>query len=261
MNGDERKGKITIEKGRHLTSKELPCSEATTVSRFRGILLIANGERDVFRLSFLVKSLRKVNYEGPIITIADSSRTSFESRWYKTQLARFSPFEETLFLDADIIAMQSFNELWDFLKESDLWMARDMHSIIDHAIDDKSSRASEQERLETRFCCEGSQPFFNSGVILFRKTDHVLDLFERWHREWERFRTIDQFAIARSMKSTGFFPAELPKRYNYSLRRYDHTPSNDVTFLHCWGYPRNRYASLVSPFVESLNNLPAQPGY
>jgi hypothetical protein len=257
MTKDEKEYKRAIEEGSLLISKRPSNSETPTAPQLRGIVLIANGERDSFRISFLLSSLRKVNYLGPIVTIADHNRLSFESRWYKTQLARFSPFEETLFLDADTIAMQSFNELWDLLQKSDLWMARDMHTVIDQAINDKTSRASAQERIETHACCESSQPFFNSGVILFRKTDKVINLFKHWHEEWERFRTIDQFAAARSMKLTGFFPAELPKRYNHALRRYRQAPSNDVTFLHCWGYPRNRYASLVGPLVESLDNIPS----
>jgi len=216
----------------------------------RGIVLIANGERDRLRVDFLLRSLQKAGYTGSIVTIADEGKAGFESRWYKTQLDRFSPFEETLFLDADIVAMQSFNEIWDYLSRGELWMARDMHTQLGHALGDKTSRANSDERAETRALCDSAQPFFNSGVILFHKTEAVRTFFDQWHTEWARFRNVDQFAAARSMKTTGFAPSELPRRYNHPLRRYRQAPSPDVTFLHCWGYPRKRYPFLVTPLLE-----------
>lgn len=216
-----------------------------------GIVIIANGPEDELRASVLEESLAKIGYAGPITKVCDSEGSGYASRSYKTRLPVISPYRDTLFLDADIIALRSFDELWENLNSGDLWMAPDLHRTVHDALADFSSRSTREERGATKAVCPPDQNFFNSGVILFRKTAQVAAFFETWHEEWQRYRQIDQFAAARAMARLGCFPGTLSSRYNYTAPNTG-IVEGDITLLHCWRLPRKEYVANTKRFLSLL---------
>jgi hypothetical protein len=154
------------------------------------------------------------------------------SRWLKTQINAYSPYEETLFLDADILPLDDLSSLWPYLDQADVAMAADRMSVI--------GRCDHIAQAEVEFTLERLAPHtmhFNSGVMLWRRTAATEALFTQWHREWQRFGQQDQLALARALDLTQTTVQPLPQAYNLSPR--DAEPlikrGETVHLLHCWG--------------------------
>lgn len=157
---------------------------------------------------------------------------AFSSRQIKTRLSAFSPYQETLFLDADILPFQSIDTLWDYLLESDLAMVLDrlpLVSLCDHI--------AQEEKAYTLQELSKDAPQFNSGVMLWRNTPSVQMLFQLWHEEWYKFQRHDQLALVRAIHRTEIPVTKLPRTYNTSPT--DAAPlvlgATHVHLLHCWG--------------------------
>lgn len=232
-------------------------SELTSATRpSRGVIAIANGTDHSDRVNVLFNSLRQAGYGGPIALISDEAKCGFKSRFYKTQLDVFSPFEETLFLDTDVVALRDLATVWEFLNNGELWMALDRYSRVGNALVRAARSAHPEERHVTHAVCSENQPYFNSGVILFRKSSNTRAFFSRWHQEWKVFQTVDQLAAARACQALAVAPSILPPIYNYSLRQYRKTRSNNVVFLHCWGVPPRKHERVL----RALSILPPKTG-
>jgi Glycosyl transferase family 8 len=156
----------------------------------------------------------------------------FSSRDIKTRLSTFSPYEETLFLDADVLPLMPIAPIWDYLSDTDLAMVVDRTptvSLCDHI--------SQAEKKYTLQFLPGSTTQFNSGVILWRDNLQTQTLFQQWHEEWRQFQKHDQLALVRAIHSTHAFVASLPQIYN--IVPYDAEPllsqKHDVSLLHCCG--------------------------
>jgi Glycosyl transferase family 8 len=159
-------------------------------------------------------------------------RGPFLSRAVKTQLARFSPYEETLFLDVDILPIRSIDRLWGYLDQGDFAMVRDRNptvALCDHIA---------QEEIDyTLKILPGSTPHFNSGVMLWRNTLENQQLFWTWHQEWQAFKRQDQLALVRALHGTGTAIVGLPTTYNTSPMDAAPLMAQDieVQLLHFWG--------------------------
>ncbi|MBO3458064.1 putative nucleotide-diphospho-sugar transferase [Aetokthonos hydrillicola Thurmond2011] len=182
---------------------------------------------------------------------------SFLSRHIKTRLSTFSPYKETLFLDADILPLRPISDIWDYLSQGDIAMVVDRRptlSLCDHIFP--------EEKSYTLQYLPESTTQFNSGVILWRDSIQTQSLFELWHQEWLKFKKHDQLALARAINRTQFSVTRLPEIYNISpidavssvnnksVEMLSHTDQmcqikaasmlrekndNDICFLHCWG--------------------------
>jgi hypothetical protein len=213
---------------------------------FRGVLLVANGERDAARSRVLLHSLALTGYEGPVLIINDSHRCGFASRAYKVGLPTYSPFEQTLFLDSDIVVLRPFSALWEHLERADLWMGPDIHASVGAALKDRSARAQAEEIEQTRVVCPANQPYFNSGVILFKRSAKVSQFFRCWETEWLRFQRVDQLAASRASVALDFYPSQLGLKYNYPLRNWSRAPKSESVFVHCWGTTAQTYDTVTS---------------
>jgi len=159
-------------------------------------------------------------------------QSCFPSRQIKTRLYAYSPYEETLFLDADILPFQPIAGLWDYLGESDFAMVLDrlpLVSLCDHI--------AQEEKAYTLQILEKDAVQFNSGVMLWRNTPVVQQLFQQWYEEWCKFQRHDQLALVRAIHTTQISVTKLPKTYNTSPT--DAAPlvvgEMNVHLLHCWG--------------------------
>ena len=117
------------------------------------------------------------------------------SRWAKTNLDQWSPFDLTLYLDADTQALSADVEL-GFSILLDGW---DMVIV-----------PSEQQGTQWLWHCGendrtttlnevGASMQLQAGVFWFRKSEAMLKLFETWRAEWLRFKDQDQGALLRAL--------------------------------------------------------------
>jgi hypothetical protein len=156
----------------------------------------------------------------------------FGSRLLKTRLVSLSPYQETLFLDADILPLRSVLPLWDYLAEADFAMACDRLptvALCDHV--------AAPEKTYTLQQVSGMTPQFNSGVMIWRRNASVEALFAAWEQQWKLFQKQDQLALVRAIHQTQTQVRVLPKTYNISP--IDAVPlqaaGEAVQLLHCWG--------------------------
>jgi hypothetical protein len=158
--------------------------------------------------------------------------SAFTSRWIKTRFNEFTPYDETLFLDADILPLQPIAPLWDILNHSDWAMATDRLPTI--ALCDHIAQPEKDYTLQI---VPGQARQYNGGVILWRRNNATDRLFQRWHQEWLRFQNQDQLALARAIYGTDLPIGTLPPTYNISP--IDAAPlfaaGQPVHLLHCWG--------------------------
>jgi hypothetical protein len=152
---------------------------------------------------------------------------AFASRSIKTRLAMLTPYRESLYIDADMLAMQPLGDLWQVLDRAPMGLVRDrlpLVSLCDHV--------AEEEKLCTLNAVGGEATHFNSGLILWRSEPATECLFTHWHQQWCRFARQDQLALVRAISSSRIKVETLPSSYNISPRD---ARGRQVHFLHRWG--------------------------
>jgi Glycosyl transferase family 8 len=153
------------------------------------------------------------------------------SRFIKISLSSLSPFEETLYLDADILPLQPIPSIWDFLQHGDFAMA--VHPCSTLA---QTSHVEKEELDYTLALCDKKATQYNGGVILWRNTAKVRVLFSVWKQEWLKFQQQDQLALIRALAVLNFPVIELPKSFNFPRTQFslEKPQFNSVHLLHWW---------------------------
>ncbi len=218
-----------------------------------GIIYISFGEfyRDLTTLS--ISSLRRFGYSGPVRVLSDSqdwdidrldceilevpsAGEGFGTRFYKTQVNEYG-FDTTLFLDADTLAIAPIGHIWHELAFSEVCMSLDYHpdvgDLIAKGSRDRDRRADEYDYMQKLGLIE--HPFHSSGVMLFRRTAVIDQLFRTWLEEWEIFQGEDQLALVRAISRTGVHVHTLASRWNERLRKFgsvERAQRSGVRILH-----------------------------
>jgi len=116
-------------------------------------------------------------------------------RWAKVNLLELSPFEWTLYLDADTrvrgdlsIGFDVLRDGWELVMVPSLPGPRPLDILV------------EEERAVTLAeLGDCWPPMFNTGVMWFRRTERTERLWHAWAEEWQRFRRHDQGALLRAL--------------------------------------------------------------
>jgi hypothetical protein len=158
----------------------------------------------------------------------------YRSREAKTTLSLITPYENTLYLDADVFPVKPIPEICGFLEGHDVAMVRDQKPTL--------GECNHIDPAEIAFTLtrEGITPNsiqYNGGVILWRKNAATDLFFEQWHKEWSIFQKHDQAAQIRAIAKTGISIAEMPVEYNtppfrFGLKNLEH---EGTKLLHLWG--------------------------
>jgi hypothetical protein len=197
-------------------------------------LAIGAGYRDMTVAS--VAGLRRYGYYGPVRVVTDEpgwmparlgcetvlvpgAGTGFAARHYKTRLLEYA-YDLTLFLDCDTVPVGNIGSAWGLLGDRDIAMAADLRPDIgDLIVKTRNDRSRDEYDLMIRLGMTG-HAFFNSGVMLFRRSNAVAALFTAWHQEWQRFRKRDQMALARAIALTRTTVGTLPVMWNCPSRDF-----------------------------------------
>ena len=176
--------------------------------------------------------LEKYEISARFINLSEINDSgSFSSRDIKTSLSKFSPYQETLFLDADILPLKPISDLWDYLDYGDMCMVVDLVPTLGLC-----AHISEEEKNYTLQYLPESTTQFNSGVILWRNTTQTQSLFELWNREWLKFKKQDQLALVRAINKAEFSVQSLPCIYNISpidsISRIENKSVKTLTEIH-----------------------------
>jgi len=190
----------------------------------KGVVYVAYGSGAMREAAASIESLRKY-HDWPVSTIGDkkfinTGRVSHvrradhqdalsPGRWAKTNLDIFSPYNYTLFLDADTrirgkldIGFKLLNAGWELIM------------IPSISQDDKAlGHLNEIDRLTTQLEVPDTLQL-NTGVMWFRKTEPIKRLFAAWREEWKRFKDKDQGALLRALSKNPVTLYLLGRPYN-----------------------------------------------
>lgn len=155
----------------------------------------------------------------------------FRSRDLKTCLANISPYDETLYLDSDILPLKPLTSIWDYLGQGDIAMVIDRQPTISAC-----DHIAHTEKTYTLHRLPSETPQYNSGVMLWRNSSNTQLLFKHWQQEWNKFQQHDQLALVRAIASSQTKIVPLPINYNISpIDAPELLYHNEVYLLHCWG--------------------------
>jgi hypothetical protein len=209
----------------------------------KGVLMVGVG--DWFSIAAVSAIAFQQHHSGiPISIITDSDiqidgiKTIKSKRgpWeLKTMLNRFSPWEKTVYLDADVICLKPVPALFDY-----------SFGIVSEPyprIQDCTHNTGPEKSYTVRH--HQTAVNYNTGVMCWNKVDEK-HLFPNWWAEWLRFQgPDDQLALARSLDlmftnalRCGASPKlsiqPIPRSYNFPITCYtkDVIAASTVHLLH-----------------------------
>jgi hypothetical protein len=190
----------------------------------------------------LQEQLSEFNIALKPIVIPEKERlnNAMVSRVIKTSLHTFTVFDETLYLDADILPIKPIDEIWSFFNHGSIAMVPDPFPKIADC-----QYISSEEKDYTLKICAADLVQFNGGLMLWKNTPDAHTLFETWQKEWRRFKQQDQLALSRAIQETKTQIVHLQYAYNYPVswlaKIYpieqivpDLPELNDIKMIHCY---------------------------
>jgi hypothetical protein len=175
-----------------------------------GVCLIAYGEKAEREAQECLASLRQYHQWPHVMvgnmnslpnSIAIYQQTTDDnirrSRYAKVTLDQWSPFSDTLYLDADTRVQGDLSVGFEMLEDG-------FEMLITYSTSQGRENMwhiapDEREATYTEWEC-GDLLQLQGGVIWFRKCDNVSNFFEAWRREWLRWRQFDQAALLRALR-------------------------------------------------------------
>lgn len=154
----------------------------------RGVVYVLTHSVSIAFARCLDASLRALRtvYSGEVTILRDealgldaqTAAPEFKARDLKTRLFELTPYEQTLYLDVDVLPLRRFDMLWDLQEDFAArayapppgWLAKDRNDTL-------------------------KVPHFSSGVMYFRKNVAMQELFKKWHAHWLEFKEYDQWAL------------------------------------------------------------------
>ncbi len=113
--------------------------------------------------------------EGPWFEKVVRVESSGDGLYDKTRLMGESPYERTIFVDADIYVAQAFPELFSLLDRFDCAATHEEYADTDWF------------HRYPRPDIPASFPEFNTGIFLFKRSDRMDSLFAQWRTLYEAY--------------------------------------------------------------------------
>jgi hypothetical protein len=179
----------------------------------RGIITIVWGDRGKLPLDRLLASTRRHHPELPheIIEVVPE-RTGYGALQEKARMLDLSPFEETLFLDADTVVLGNLD--FGFQK------------AVQHGLAISICENPWARRYPRLF--QGDEVEYNTGVVFFsRKAEPLFDAWKRCAKTRDSLLihlmkgkaasqdSNDQGTFCAAIEETGFNPFVLPLNWNF----------------------------------------------
>jgi Glycosyl transferase family 8 len=150
--------------------------------------------------------------EISIITVDNFSLTNFKDAgcfvaYLKTRLHQLSPYHKTLYLDNDIRAVKDISSIWEYVDRG-IGLSPAFNPLLEG---DKYDLDSE-ELYTVNNIHDWHQ--YNTGMLLFTKSELMSVFFEDWTREWEIFKRHENMALTRLLDCSDVQPIELFCKFN-----------------------------------------------
>jgi len=169
----------------------------------RGVLYVAYGAKAIAEATASLGTLRAF-HDWPVVCIGDGlpgttriphPNRGKPGRWAKVNLDLLTPFDETLFLDADTRVHGALDAGFGLLERgADIVLVPSRpqrHEALRHLL------PVEREATLAEVMLDPLQ--LNTGVLWFHRA-RVAALFAAWRAEWERYQDADQGALLRALE-------------------------------------------------------------
>jgi len=235
-----------------------------------GIVYMCFGAKAATEVRKSMASLRNLGVSIPVCVVGDTpvkgaqfiewtgespfdpnQRQNFQFRAgrIKPFLVGLTPFERTLYIDADTEFMSDIVKGFGFLGEYDMALAEELLSIGKLYNKERAGweiNIAERDQTIKELGGDPNRKFLNSGVIFFRKNAQVTALFEAWHSQWLRFQQWDeQLALMRALH-------ECPVKYKALSVDWNH-PHRHLAKIIFHNYGRG-VARINVPATEGVLN-------
>lgn len=182
----------------------------------RAFVYVATGAGYVAEAQRSAESLRRHHAAVPIVLLTDAAPATsapFDQIIVRTDArhnpsdklwAIDAPFDEIVFLDTDTFICGRIDELFQLLATHDLAALQENH------------RGWDYELPGVPAC----YPEFNTGVLVFRRTEPVRQLFATWRDAYDQLRAAqnlknDQPAFRLALHRSGLRVAALPSEFHF----------------------------------------------
>ena len=187
----------------------------------KGVLYVAYGAKARQEARLSAESLARPHPSWPVQVITEGEPVDWArtiqwpdlgtpGRWAKVNLDQLSPWDQTLFLDADTRVYGSLHVGFAYLDRG--WDLAIVPSIPQGG--ELLGHCSQAERNATIWECRIDPLQLNTGALWFRKSYRVRLLFQAWRDEWMRWQDKDQGALLRALEKRTVHIALLGRPYN-----------------------------------------------
>lgn len=202
----------------------------------RGALYVAYGEKSETEAGLSALALKEHNPGLPITLIQEDFApfpgmdNTQRSRWAKLNMDRLSPYDETLYVDADTRAGADVMAGFAILEDGfDIALC-----ASENQGQDALWHVGEVERDQT-FIGLGYHPLqLQAGVMFVRKSKTTTAFFKRWRQEWLVYRGQDQAALLRAL-------AACPVKMWLLGRQWNGSGRHGTVIRHLYGRCRNEH--------------------
>jgi hypothetical protein len=226
-----------------LSKAPAPARIETVNAESIGLLYMSFGQRAASEIRKSMASLRNVGLKIPVCVVGDtpvrgaqfiewegenpfdgSQRKNFQFRAGRVKpfLYGLTPFERTLYIDADTEFMSDILNGFEFLDQYDMALAEELLSVgqlYNKPLAGWEINIKERDATIAELGGDPNTKFLNSGVVFFRKCDPVEALFEAWGRQWLRWKQWDeQLSLMRALHECPVNYKALPVDWNHPHR-------------------------------------------
>lgn len=216
----------------------------------QGYITVAFGPQKYIELArTLIRSIKRIDPNRPVALVTDRSADAVpeaddviplrsdigDTLLHKMHLDLYSPYDETMFIDADCVLVRD---------PDGLWALTDGHSFGMLGSEQYEGEwfGADIADIRKKLQLDGALPKFNSGQFTWKRSDLASEVFRRARETWPRYRDLgfgafrsdlyeaDEPLIAIGMALSGvrpvpasteamFTPAGAKKRVRLSLYR------------------------------------------
>ncbi len=194
----------------------------------QGILYIATGEEHIRTAMRSALSVRKhspnlgihlfadwpdhdFNFDKDPAPFTSVGRVGAPHRRSKVDYLPQTPFDQTLYLDNDSALNADVHEMFQLLERYDL------------ALGHIDPRSEEESIAIWKITLPPSFPFYNSGVILYRKTPDVITFLETWRDAYKQAGLRrDETTLRELLWLSSLRLSILPPNYNARYSKYEY---------------------------------------
>lgn len=194
----------------------------------KGIVYLAFGHLYLVMALFSIYTLKKKNSELPVMLITNLNFnfkkldfwsknydtvkilniTPDKSREIKTDLWKFTPFDQTAFIDADTYILSELSTAWKFLDYFDI-------ALKVNSLKQLKPGKGDQLILDSSTYVRDIT-HFNSGVIFFNKSNKTENFFRYWSKNYLKGKSIyDQVSLVETIFKCEAKILPLTEEWNY----------------------------------------------